>query len=142
MKVLTAMIVAIALATGTAFAGKNSSGSGGYFFVTAGTDTDSDGDARLLASPTFSTMAACDAAAASATTLIQGCVAHCSGNSRTVYFVEQTMDSDSDDPTTLLYQTIGPYGSRSDCANGIADASAAGMTDVLPGCLTFSSPCR
>lgn len=141
MKALTVMIVAIALATGTAFAGKNSS-SGGYFYVTVGTDTDSDGDAPLVASPTFSTLAACGTAAGSETALIQACVPHCNGGGRTVYFVEQTMDSDSDDPTTLLYQTIGPYGSRSDCANGIAAATAAGVTDVLPGCLTFTSPCR
>jgi hypothetical protein len=141
MKALMAMVVAIALATGTAFAGRNST-SGGYFYVTAGTDTDSDGDARLVASPTFSTAAACDTAAASATALIQGCVPHCSGSARTVYYVEQTMDSDSDDPTTLLYQTIGPYGLKSDCQAGIADATAAGVTDVLPGCLTFTSPCR
>lgn len=142
MKSVMVMIVAIALATGTAFAGKNSSNSGGYFYVTAGADSDSDGDARLVASPLFSTLAACDTAAASATALIQGCVPRCNGSGRTVYYVEQTMDSDSDDPTTLLYQTIGPYGLKSDCANGIADATAAGMTDVLPGCLTFSSPCR
>ena len=141
MTALMTMIVAAALAAGTAFAGKNSS-NGGYFYVTAGTDTDSDGDALLVASMTFPTMAACTTAAACETALIQSCVPHCSGNSRTVYFVEQTMDSDADDPTTLLYQTIGPYDSRSDCANGIADASAAGVTDVLPGCLTFASPCR
>jgi hypothetical protein len=52
------------------------------------------------------------------------------------------MDSDSDDPTTLLNQTIGPYGAKPDCQAGIAAATAAGMTDVLPGCLTFTSPCR
>ena len=141
MKALTVMIVAIALATGTAFAGKNSN-SGGYFYVTVGTDTDSDGDARLVASPVFSTLAACDTATASATALIQGCVSRCDGSERMIYYVEQTMDLDSDDPTTLLYDTIGPYGSRSDCQAGIAAASAAGVTDVLPGCLTFTSPCR
>ncbi|HYK65705.1 MAG TPA: hypothetical protein VEY94_12225 [Patescibacteria group bacterium] len=141
MKALTVMIVAIALATGTAFAGKTSS-NGGYFYVKVGIDTDSDGDARLVASPTFATQAACTTAAASETSLLQGCVAHCNGGGRTVYYVEQTMDSDSDDPTTLLYQTIGPYGAKPDCQTAIADATAAGMTDVLPGCLTFTSPCR
>ena len=141
MRALTVMIVAIALATGTALAGKNSS-NGGYFYLTAGMDTDSDGDARLVASATFPTMAACTTAAASETTLIQDCVPHCDDSERTVYYVGQTTDSDSDDPTTFLYQTIGPYASRSSCQAGIAAASAAGMTDVLPRCLTFTSPCK
>jgi hypothetical protein len=144
MKAFTVMFLAVALATGTAFAAKNSSGStgGGYFYITVGTDTDSDGDARLVSSAVFSTLAACDTAAASATALVQGCVARCNPASTSAYYMEQKTDSDSDDPSKFLYYPIGPYGFESDCEAGIADASAAGVTDVLSACSVFSSVCK
>lgn len=138
MKALTVIILAVALATGPAYARKSSSSGsgtgGGYFYVTAGVDTDSDGDANLVASAVFSTEAACETSAASASDLIQGCVAtYDPANPKTDYYMEQKV------PTKFVYQPIGPYGFEGDCEAGIGLASSVGITNVMPECTVFSN---
>jgi hypothetical protein len=147
MKKFTVLILALAMAFGASVAqaaksaAKSSGGS--YFYLTAATDSDSDGDAALVLSPMFSTLAACDTAAASAANLLQGCVAQCNPTSpSTGYFLEQKEDSDKDDPTRFVYQAIGPYGFLTDCEAGIAAASSAGITDLLSACSVYSSGCK
>ena len=92
-----------------------------------------DGDNPLTMSRTYSTQAACDAKAAATTGLVQGCLASCDpANPANEWFLEQLGDNDSDGPKG--YRGMGPYGFQADCNAGIADAVAAGMTDIMPAC--------
>jgi hypothetical protein len=110
----------------------------GYFYLTAGVDLDNDGDPKLSTSASFSTLAACQAALPA--TAFQGCVASCDPTNPSVeYFLEQFSDGDKDDGFKGLYHGVGPYGYQADCEAGIADAAAAGMTDVLAACTVVTS---
>jgi hypothetical protein len=108
-----------------------------YFYLTAGVDLDNDGDPKLSTSASFSTLAACQAALPA--TAVQGCVANCAPASPSQYFLEQFSDGDKDDGFKGLYHGVGPYGYQADCEAGIANAAAAGITNVLAACTVVTS---
>jgi hypothetical protein len=104
-----------------------------WFYLTEGGDADADGDNPLTTSRTYSTQATCNAKAAAATSVVQGCVTNCDpANPANAWFLEQVGDNDSDGPRG--YRGMGPYGFQADCNAGIADAVGAGMTSVMAAC--------
>jgi hypothetical protein len=104
-----------------------------WFYLTEGADTDADGDNPLSTSREVSSLASCQAAAAAATGVVQGCVTTCDpANPTSGWFLEQAGDNDSDGPKG--FRGMGPYGFQSDCEAGIADAVNAGMNNVLSAC--------
>ena len=129
MKKLTVTIVAMIalyLATApTAYAA--------YFYVTE--KVSSKGYTLLSTSITYSTLAACETKAQAASSLVQGCVSSCdSANPKSEYFLEQV--------TNGSYHGYGPYGYQADCEDGIADAAAAGMTNVMASCTFVDAKSR
>ena len=103
-----------------------------YFYVTE--KVTSKGNS-LATSITYSTLAACETKAQAASNLVQDCVSSCdSANAKSQYYLEQV--------TNGSYQGFGPYGYRTDCEDGIADAVAAGMTNVLSTCTLVASKSR
>jgi hypothetical protein len=109
-----------------------------WFYLTEGVDTDADGDNPLSVSRTYSTQATCNAKAAAAAGVVQDCVATCDpAHPANQWFLEQAGDNDADGPKG--YRGMGPYGFQADCNAGIADADAAGMTNVLAACTLVTS---
>ncbi|HEV2170625.1 MAG TPA: hypothetical protein VGR40_06740, partial [Candidatus Binatus sp.] len=96
-----------------------------YLVEGAGTHTASD---TLSTSRPVSSLTSCQAAAATATGLVQDCVTTCDpANPSSAWFLEQLTPKGS-------FHGMGPYGFESDCEAGIADAVAAGMTNVMSAC--------
>jgi hypothetical protein len=108
-----------------------------YSYLAGGLDTDHDGDGTL-STVVFSTLTACQNAAATASNVVQGCVRTCDpANSKSAMFIEQQGDNDND--SSRFMNGVGPYGFLADCDAGIADAQAAGYTDVLSECVRIQS---
>ena len=108
-----------------------------YSYLTGAPDKDADGDGSL-STVVFATLSACQSAAATASNVVQGCFSTCDpANSRSAMFIEQQGDNDGD--SSRFMNGVGPYGFLADCDSGIADAQAAGYTDVLPECVRIQS---
>ena len=104
-----------------------------YSYLAGGADQDTDGDGTL-STATFSSLAACNTAAAAASNVVQGCFSTCDpANSKNAFYLEQQGDKDND--SSRYMNGVGPYGFLADCNSGIADAQATGYTDVPSECL-------
>ena len=109
----------------------------GYSYLTGAADKDTDGDGTL-STVVFSTLSACQSAAATASNVVQGCFSTCDpANSKSAMYLEQQGDNDND--SSRFMNGVGPYGFLADCDAGIADAQAAGYTDVLSQCVRILS---
>src|SRR5215472_1911414 len=100
---------------------------GGYFYLTSITS----GDDQLITAVRFDTQTQCEAVAATATGVIQGCVPACSRGTGSAY-LNQIDDCDNDHDeirgaTQCYFTGVGPYASPDDCLAGIAAAQAAGF---------------
>lgn len=118
------------LLTQTASAGQQK-----YFYMYG--VADGDGDGHLTTSLLLS-LSQCQAGAKARATvngdLVQGCTPGCNtGVSKTAWEFIQSADTDGD--TDAVYQAIGIYLNQSDCNAGIADANAAGFTDISTVCV-------
>ena len=109
----------------------------GYAYLAGSPDSDRDGDGTL-STVVFSTLNGCQSAAAAASNVVQGCFGTCDpANSKSAFYIEQQGDGDSD--SFRFMNGVGPYGVLADCNSGIADAQAAGYTDVLSECVRIQS---
>lgn len=108
-----------------------------YAYLVGAADKDADGDGTL-STVVFSTLSACQSAAGAASNVVQGCFNTCDpANSKSAMYLEQEGDNDND--SSPFMNGVGPYGFLSDCNSGIADAQAAGYTDVLSQCVRIQS---
>jgi hypothetical protein len=104
-----------------------------YAYLAGAPDKDADGDGTL-STVVFSTLSACQTAAGAASNVVQGCFSTCDpSNSKSAMYLEQEGDNDKD--SSHFMNGVGPYGFLSDCNSAIADAEAAGYTDVLSQCM-------
>jgi hypothetical protein len=104
-----------------------------YSYLAGGADQDQDGDGNLSI-VTFSSLAACTSVAAAASNVVQGCFSTCDpANSKSAFYLEQQGDNDNDGRRYM--SGVGPYGFLTDCDAAIADAQAAGYTDVQSECM-------
>jgi hypothetical protein len=108
-----------------------------YSYLVGAPDKDNDGDGAL-STVGFSTLSACQKAAATASNVVQGCVSTCDpANSKSAMFIEQQGDNDGD--SARFMNGVGPFGFLADCDSGIAAAVAAGYTDVMSECSRIQS---
>ena len=108
-----------------------------YAYLAGSPDSDRDGDGTL-STVVFSTLNGCQSAAAAASNVVQGCFGTCDPtNSKSTFYIEQQGDSDGD--SFRFMNGVGPYGFLADCNSGIADAHAAGYTDILSECFRMQS---
>ncbi len=108
-----------------------------YSYLVGGSDKDTDGDGSL-STAVFPTLSSCQSAAAAALNVVQGCFSTCDpANSKSAMYLEQQGDNDGD--SSRFMNGVGPYGFVADCNSGIADAQAAGYTDVLSECVRIQS---
>jgi hypothetical protein len=104
-----------------------------YSYLVGGSDMDSDGDGSL-STAVFPTLSSCQSAVAAALNVVQGCFSTCDpANSKNAFYLEQQGDKDHD--SSRYMNGVGPYGFLTDCDAAIADAQAAGYTDVQPECM-------
>ena len=109
----------------------------GYSYLAGAADKDTDGDGAL-STVVFSTLSGCQSASAAASNVVQGCFSTCDpANSKSAMFIEQQGDNDHD--SSPFMNGVGPYGFLADCDAGIADAQAAGYTDILSQCVRIQS---
>jgi hypothetical protein len=109
----------------------------GYSYLAGAADKDTDGDGTL-STVVFSTLSACQSAAAAASNVVQGCFSTCDpANPKSAMYLEQQGDNDGD--SSRFMNGVGPYGFLADCDAGIADAQAAGYTDVQSQCVRILS---
>lgn len=108
-----------------------------YAYLAGAADKDTDGDGAL-STVMFSTLSACQTAAGAASNVVQGCFSTCDpANSKSAMYLQQQGDKDHD--STPFMNGVGPYGFLSDCDAAIADAQAAGYTDVLSQCVRIQT---
>jgi hypothetical protein len=109
----------------------------GYSYLAGALDKDADGDGTL-STVVFSTLAGCQSAAAAASNVVQGCFSTCDpANPKSAMYLEQQGDNDND--SSRFMNGVGPYGFLADCDSGIADAQAAGYTDLMSQCVRIQS---